>query len=66
MAPQRIVPALVEGRAVNLIAFDPARDFSVLTWLEEHRPGPVAGLIAGARQNAPLGATPSVCGKVIE
>jgi putative ABC transport system permease protein len=62
MAPQRIVPALVEGRPVNLIAFDPARDFSVLTWLEQRRPGPATGLIAGARQNAPLDATLSVCG----
>src|SRR4249920_3421074 len=38
VAPQRIVPTLVEGQAANLIAFDPARDFSVLTWIEEHRP----------------------------
>src|SRR5712692_6452563 len=43
VAPQRIVPALVEGHAVNLIAFDPARDFSVLTWLEDRQPGPVDG-----------------------
>src|SRR5439155_9161384 len=33
VAPQRIVPSLVDGRAVNLIAFDPAQDFSVLPWL---------------------------------
>src|SRR5437588_8049794 len=62
VAPQRVVPALVDGRPVNLIAFDPARDFSVLTWLEEHKPGPVAGLIAGGRQVARLDATLSVCG----
>jgi putative ABC transport system permease protein len=61
VAPQRIVPALVEGRPANLIAFDPAHDFSVLTW-EEHKPGPVAGLIAGARQAAQLNAALSVCG----
>src|SRR5499433_2156540 len=30
IAPQRIVPALVDGRVVNLIAFDPAHDLSVL------------------------------------
>ncbi|MEA2963929.1 MAG: putative transport system permease protein [Alphaproteobacteria bacterium] len=29
VAPQRIVPALVEGNAANLIAFDPAHDLSV-------------------------------------
>jgi len=62
VAPQRIVLALVEGRHVNLIAFDPARDFSVLTWLEQRQPGPVEGLIAGSRLVAPLGATLGVCG----
>jgi putative ABC transport system permease protein len=66
VASQRLVPALVEGRAVNLIAFDPVRDFSVLPWLEQHQPGPVEGLIAGgglaARLGTRLGATLSVCG----
>ena len=60
---QRIVPALVEGRIVNLIAFDPAHDFSVLTWLEERQAGPVEGLIAGGRLAARLGETLSVCGR---
>ena len=49
VAPQRIVASLVEGQSANLIAFDPAHDFSVLTWLEERLPGPVDGLIAGGR-----------------
>ncbi|MEZ5888867.1 MAG: hypothetical protein R3D52_00560 [Xanthobacteraceae bacterium] len=31
IAPQRIVPTMVDGQTANLIAFDPARDFSVLT-----------------------------------
>ena len=62
VAPQRIVPTLVEGGAANLIAFDPARDFSVLTWLAERQPGPVEGLIAGGGLAARLGATVSVCG----
>jgi hypothetical protein len=39
VAPQRIVPALVDGNARNLIAFDPAHDLSVLTWLESARRG---------------------------
>lgn len=62
VAPQRIVPALVEGRGVNLIAFDPLRDFSVLPWLEQRQPGPVEGLIAGGALAAKLGAMLSVCG----
>ena len=62
IAPQRIVPELVEGRAANLIAFDPLHDFSVLSWLEEHHNGPVEGLIAGSRQAAHVGETLSVCG----
>lgn len=62
VAAQRIVPALVEGQSANLIAFDPARDFSVLSWLAARLPGPVEGLIAGGRLTARLGATLSVCG----
>ncbi len=63
VAPQRIVPSLVEGRQVNLVAFDPARDFSVLTWLERRQPGSIDGLIAGGRLASPLGTTLSVCGR---
>jgi putative ABC transport system permease protein len=62
VAPQRIVPTLVEGQAANLIAFDPAHDFSVLTWLEERQGVPVDALIAGGRLAARLGTTLSVCG----
>src|SRR5499426_4180969 len=47
VAPQRIVPALVEGHNANLIAFDPAQDFSVLSWVEARQGEPVEGLIAG-------------------
>jgi putative ABC transport system permease protein len=65
VAPQRIVSALVDGRLATLIAFDPARDFSVLTWLEQHEPGALSadGLIAGGRAAAPLGEELAVCGK---
>jgi putative ABC transport system permease protein len=63
IAPQRIVPALVDGRVVNLIAFDPAHDLSVLTWLQEGKAGSVEGLIAGGRLPARLGETLSVCGR---
>jgi putative ABC transport system permease protein len=65
IAPQRIVPGLVEGRSVNLIAFDPAHDFSVLSWLAEHRGGPVEGLIAGSRRVVRLGEMLSVCGMTL-
>jgi len=62
VAPQRIVPALVAGNAANLIAFDPARDLSVLTWLAERQGGAVEGLIAGGGLAARLGESVSVCG----
>ena len=62
VAPQRVVPALVEGQNVSLIAFDPARDFSVLSWVEAGQEGAVDGLIAGGALSAALGQTVSVCG----
>jgi|SRR5215510_3161400 len=62
VAPQRIVPALVNGQAASLIAFDPVRDFSVLPWLEQNRAGPIEGVIAGGGLTAKLGATLTVCG----
>lgn len=62
VAPQRITPALVEGQHANLIAFDPAHDFSVLTWVEDRRQGPLDGLILGGRLAGQLGASLSVCG----
>ena len=62
VAPQRIVPALVEGHNVNLIAFDPAQDFSVQSWVEARQAGALEGLIAGAALPARLDETLSVCG----
>jgi putative ABC transport system permease protein len=62
VAPQRVVPTLVEGNGATLIAFDPTRDFSVLSWLEARQASPVEGLIAGAALPARLGETVSVCG----
>jgi putative ABC transport system permease protein len=68
VAPQRIVPSLVDGRPVELIAFDPARDFSVLAWLEEHQLGPVTAdsLIAGGGVAGRLGERLSVCGRPLD
>src|SRR5215813_8744105 len=62
VAPQRIVPALVEGHDVSLIAFDPAQDFSVQSWVEARQGAPLEGLIAGAALSTRLGETLSVCG----
>ncbi len=64
-APQRIVPALVDGRSATLIAFEPARDFSVLTWLGRHEAGPLGsgGVIAGSRVAGRTGDEVTVCGK---
>src|SRR6059058_5317162 len=62
VAPQRVVPALVEGQNVNLIAFEPARDFSVLSCVEAGQEGAVDGLIAGGALSAALGEIVSVCG----
>jgi putative ABC transport system permease protein len=65
VAPQRIVPALIDGHSANLIAFEPARDFSVLTWLDLHEEGPLAsdGVIAGSRWSGQLGGEVLVCGR---
>jgi putative ABC transport system permease protein len=60
VAPQRIVPALVEGNSATLIALDPAQDFSVLSWIEAGQGG--SGLIAGGGLPIRLGETVSVCG----
>ena len=64
VAPQRIAPAVIDGRVGNLIAFDPAHDFSVLPWLEDRQPGPLTagGVIAGARVAGRLGESLNVCG----
>ena len=65
VSPQRIVPMLVEGQAANVIAFDPARDFTILAWLKEHQPGLLGndGVIAGGGLAGHLGRQLSVCGK---
>ena len=65
VAPQRIVPVLVDGQPTNVIAFDPAMDFSVLSWLEDHHPGPIGpgDVIVGGRLPGGLGQMLSLCGK---
>ena len=65
MAPQRIVPVLVDGQPSNVIAFDPAKDFTVLSWLEDHHPGPIGtgDVIVGGRLPGQPGQMLSLCGK---
>ena len=65
VAPQRIVRAEVEGRPINLIAFDPAADFTVQPWLPEgQRPVPTTqSLIAGERVENKPGAVLNICGR---
>jgi len=65
VAPQRIVPVLVDGRPANLIAFDPMRDFSVLPWIDLHQEEPLDadGAVAGARVSGEPGGEVVICGK---
>jgi putative ABC transport system permease protein len=67
-APQRLVRVVVEGRNFNLIAFDPATDFTVQNWLREQRQGPlgVTDLLAGGRVPGAPGETLAVCRRPLE
>ncbi|HEY4168859.1 MAG TPA: ABC transporter permease [Reyranella sp.] len=62
-APQRQVKVAIEGRSFNLIAFDPATDFTIQTWARDERPASmgVTELLAGARVPGKTGETLSVC-----
>src|SRR5215467_6519523 len=64
IAPQRIVPMLVDGRPANVVAFDPTRDFSVDSWLDERVSGPFStdGVILGGRVDGRLGQQILLCG----
>lgn len=61
VAPQTIyrVPVMagMPGCKTNLIAFDPARDFTVMNWLSERAPGSIkkGELIAGSRRIESVG-----------
>ena len=67
-APQRLVKVAVEGRGFNLIAFDPATDFTVQTWARDRRSTPmgVTELLAGGRVPGKTGETLSVCRRPME
>jgi putative ABC transport system permease protein len=67
-APQRQVKVMVEGRGFNLIAFDPATDFTVQTWARDRRQTPmgVTELLAGNRVPGKTGETLNVCRRPME
>ncbi len=67
VAPQRLVQAGVEGRAIRLIAYDPSADFTVEPWLPEGQRMPLeaSGLLVGERVTEKPGETLSVCGKIL-
>lgn len=61
-APQRVFRTDASGagghhESVDLVGIDPARDFTVLPWLEERLPGPFrdGDVILGARRDLALG-----------
>ncbi len=65
VASQRIVRSVIGGQAVNLIAFDPSTDFSILPWLGERQSGPavVDNVLIGSRVPAHVGDVLQICGK---
>jgi putative ABC transport system permease protein len=67
VAPQRLVEAGVEGRAIRLIAYDPHADFTVEPWLPQGQRAPldVTGLLVGERVTQKPGETISICGKTL-
>lgn len=66
-APQRLVEAGVEGRAIRLIAYDPRVDFTVEPWLPEGQRISLdaAGLLVGERVTQKPGETISICGRTL-
>lgn len=67
VAPQRLVRAAAEGRAVDLIAYDPALDFTVEPWLPEGQRGSPdsQSLLVGARVAEKTGETMTICGRTL-
>ncbi len=67
VAPQRLVRAAAEGRAVNLIAYDPSQDFTVEPWLpagQRSSPHP-RGALVGARVGEKPGDALTICGRTL-
>jgi putative ABC transport system permease protein len=67
VAPQRLVEAGVEGRAIRLIAYDPRADFTVESWLPERQQISLepSALLIGERVSQKPGETLSICNKTL-
>jgi len=66
VAAQRIVRAEAEGRAINLIAYDPATDFTVQPWLSEsQRLAAADGALVGERVQIKPGEVLNICGRAM-
>lgn len=67
VAPQRLVEAGVEGRAIRLIAYDQKADFTVEPWLPEGKQIALdaASLLVGERVPQKPGETLSICGRTL-
>jgi len=65
VAPQRLVRAGVEGRAINLIAYDPTADFTVESWLPvgQKPESDGWGLLVGEQVASKPGETLMICGR---
>lgn len=67
VAPQRLVEAGMEGRAIRLIAYDPKADFTVEPWLPEGQQITLGAtsLLVGERVPQKAGETLSVCSRML-
>ncbi|WOJ88164.1 ABC transporter permease [Methylocapsa polymorpha] len=66
VAAQRLVRAEAEGRALNLIAYDPATDFTVRPWLpESQRLAAADGALVGERVQIKPGEVLNICGRAM-
>jgi putative ABC transport system permease protein len=65
VAAQRLIRASVEGRAINLIAYDQATDFTVESWLPagEKPVAATGGLLVGERVALKIGEALTICGR---
>jgi putative ABC transport system permease protein len=65
VAPQRLVRAGVEGRAINLIAYDPTADFTIEPWLPvgQKPESEAGGLLVGEQVASKPGETLMICGR---
>lgn len=67
VAPQRLVEAGVEGRAIRLIAYDPRVDFTVEPWLPDRQQISLepSALLVGERVPQKPGETLSICNRTL-